>query len=157
MAPYALSPIPAPKNRSHVSWITRLFGIRSVPDLGILTTSISGGMDTPTVQRSWGMLGYGPNFQFAEYMKARNHISGVITHFAILLFGIFLAIGPLRRIAKRFVYQPGDGPTKEESKKDRFEYRGIATPDVQTSNPARAFCRASFQGSVYACEYLFHY
>ena len=156
-APYALSPIAGPKTTISKSWVTKLFGVRVVPDLGILTTSLGGATDQPIIQRSWGVLGgdsfYGPNFHVAEYMKARNYLTAVVMHFAIVLGGLFLAVPIFRKFARRHVYQPGDGPTKEESTKDRFDYRGIAKPDVQTANPPRAFCRASFNGSLYACEF----
>jgi hypothetical protein len=138
------------------SWITKLLGVRVVPDLGILTTSIGASTDQPIVQRSWGLLGgnsfYGPNFRFAEYSKARNYFLAVVIHFGLVLGALLLAVPFLRKFARRFVYQPGDGPTKEESQKDRVEYRGIAKPDVQTENPPRAFCRAHFNGSLYACK-----
>jgi hypothetical protein len=157
-APYALSPIPGPKIKNTKSWITKLFGVRVVPDLGILTTSIGASADQPIVQRSWGLLGgnsfYGPNFRFGEYSKARNYLVAVMIHFGLAIGALCLAVPIFRKLARRFVYQPGDGPTKEESQKDRVEYRGIAKPDVETANPPRAFCRAYFSGSLYACKSL---
>jgi hypothetical protein len=155
-APYALSPVPGPKTKNPKSWITKLFGVRVVPDLGILTTAFGGSVDKPIVQRSWGLLGgndfYGPNFSFGEYSKARNHLTAVLMHFGLVAGAIFLTIPVFRKFARKFVYQPGDGPTKEEYKNDRFEYRGIAKPDVQIANPPKAFCRAYFNGSLYACK-----
>lgn len=155
-APYALSPIPGPKTKNPKPWITKLFGVRVVPDLGILTTSIGASADQPIIQRSWGLLGgnsfYGPNFRWGEYSKARNYLTAVLMHYGLFAGMLFLAVPIFRKFARRFVYQPGDGPTKEEYKNDRFEYRGIATPDVQTANPPRAFCRAYFNGSLYACK-----
>ena len=113
-------------------------------------------VDTPIVQRSWGLLGgddfYGPNFHFSEFMKARNYLTGILFHLTLLFGSMLLAIRPLRQIAKKYVYQPGDGPTKEDVRNDRVEYRAIGIPDVQTSKPIRAFCKASFEGSMYACK-----
>ena len=158
-APYALSPIPGPKTRNTKPLITKLFGIRVVPDLGILTTWLGGMADRAIVQRSWGQLGgdrfYGPNFHFSEYKKARNYLQAVVIHFGIMMGGLFLTIPLFRKLARKYVYQPGDGPTKEEYKNDRVEYRGIATPDVTAPNPPRAFCRAYYEGSCYQCEPLF--
>lgn len=157
-APYALSPVPGPKIVSPKSWVSKLFGVRVVPDLGILTTSIGASADQSIIQRSWGLLGgnsfYGPNFQFSEYSKARNYFMAVVVHIGLVVGTLFLAVPFIRKVVRRFVYQPGDGPTKEESQKDRIEYRGIAKPDVQTANPPRAFCRAYFNGSLYACKYI---
>jgi hypothetical protein len=155
-APYALSPIPGPKTRDPTSWITKIFGFRSVPDLGILTTSIGAIVDVPIVHRSWGLLGganfYGPNFHFSEYMKARNYLGAIAFHFAVSLLSVLLAIPLVRKLARRFVYQPGEGATKEQTKKDRVEYRGVGKPDVKTPNPPRAYCRAHYEGGLYQCK-----
>jgi hypothetical protein len=159
-APYALSPIPGPKTTSSTSWITKLFGVREDPDLGLLTTSIGASVDKPIIHRSWGQLGgtsfYGPNFSFEEYSKTRNYVTAVLVHYGLGAAMLFLAIPIFRRFAKRFVYQPGDGPTMESTKNDRFEYRGVAKPDVQAANPATAYCRAYFNGSLYACKLVHH-
>jgi hypothetical protein len=154
-SPYALSPIPGPKTRNTTSWVTKIFGIRAVRDLGILTTFVGGTLDSAIVQRSWGLLGYGPKFSFAEYSRTRNYLKGAIFHFALMIGGLLLTIPLIRRVGKKYVCQPGDGPTKEESENDRFEYRGIGTPDIDTPEPPRAFCRVSFEGSLYVCKYIF--
>jgi hypothetical protein len=153
MAPFALSPIPGPKTPTPTSWLTKIFGIRTVRDLGLLTTALNGGSDGAIVQRSWGLLNYGPKFRFTEYMKTRNYLTGILFHFAALIGGLLLVLKPFRWVMKKFVYQPGDGPTKEEARNDHFEYRGIAVPDVEGKNPPRAFCRARFEGSAYVCMY----
>jgi hypothetical protein len=139
--------------------ITKIFGVRVVPDLGILTTSMGRVSDIPIVQRSWGLLGgadfYGPNFRFSEFLKSRNYLTAVITHFTLVFGGLMIAIPFVRKMARSYVYKPGDGPTKEESKNDRVEYRGIATPDVKTPKPPRAFCTARYEGNLYDCKSLF--
>jgi hypothetical protein len=155
-APYAISPISGPKTSDPNSLVTKIFGFRVVPDLGILTTSIGRVSDTPIVQRSWGLLGgpnfYGPNFHFTEFMKSRGYLMAIMTHFALALGSLLIAFPFVRKLARKYVYQPGDGPTKEQSKNDRVEYRGIGTPDVKTPNPPRAFCKARYEGSVYNCK-----
>lgn len=152
-APYALSPVPGPKVGASKPITQRLLGFRDVPDLGILTTSFSGMTDIPIVQRSWGLHGnYGPNFQVTEMMKARNYLKAVMIHYSVVIGSLCLLIPFFRKFMKRFVYQPGDGPTKEETKNDRVEYRGIAKPDVDTPNPPRAYTRVSYEGSLYECE-----
>lgn len=150
LSPYAISPIPGPKTSNPTSWTTKAFGIRAVQDLGILTTSLAGTSDRAIVQRSWGLLGYGPRFYFSEYMKARNYLTGVFFHFALIIGTVCIAIPFIRNLAKKYVYQPGEGPTKEEYKNDRFEYRGLGKPDIETPNAPRAFCRFSYESSCYA-------
>jgi hypothetical protein len=81
-APYAISPIPGPKTKDTTSLITKIFGIRAVRDLGILTTSVGAVSDTPIVQRSWGLLGgnkfYGPNFQFHEVCNSLRDLTSIL-------------------------------------------------------------------------------
>lgn len=152
-APYALSPIPGPAVRDPVPWRTKLFGFRSVRDLGILTSYIFAKADIPQVQRSWGLLGgpanYGPNFSFSEYAKSQNYLTAIASHFALLFGSILVVIPFVRTLLKKTAVQPGDGPSKEESKNNRVEYKGIGNQDVKTKNPERAFVKATFAGSAY--------
>ncbi|KAK2045638.1 saccharopine dehydrogenase [Colletotrichum somersetense] len=159
--PYALSPVPNRNNvPSQTSLLTRLVGLRNVPGLGLMTTSIAGMTDAPIVQRTWGLLAtlpsrekqaYGPNFSFREYMRAKGYLQGLAIHWALAFFGLLLATAaPFRKLVKMFVYQPGEGPDREASKKDEIEYRGIAIPDMQSKTACpKAFCRAWFNGSMY--------
>lgn len=160
--PYALSPVPNPKaNPQRPSLWTILTGVRTVPHLGILTTFIGGNTDKAIVDRTWGLLSqtpskkeefYGPNFSFSEHIKVSNWLYGMLIHWAIGLSGFFLAtIPPLRALVKKFVYAPGSGPDREDAKKDEIEYRAVATPDASNMGN-QAFCRAWFNGSMYACE-----
>ncbi|KAF4630834.1 hypothetical protein G7Y89_g7299 [Cudoniella acicularis] len=152
-SPFALSPIPGPKVKSAVPWTTRLFGVRAVPDLGVLTTYIFEAADRPLVQRTWGLLGgpnfYGPNFQFNEYLKTRNHLTAVLTHIAMVVGSIFLLVPFLRTFLKTQVVQPGDGPSKEQAKKGKVVFQAIGTPDVASPNPPRAVCKALYRGGAY--------
>ncbi|KAM4054671.1 saccharopine dehydrogenase NADP binding domain-containing protein [Hirsutella rhossiliensis] len=158
--PYCLSPIPHPeKARPDSSFLQTLFGIRDIPDLGVQTTSVLGAADVPIVERSWGLLSqiparkdefYGPRFNFAEYLKPRNWFHGIVIHWALLTSLMVISlIPPVRAIVKRFVYEPGQGISKEEMAKEEVEFRGTATPDAPSSPGKQAFCRAQFHGSLY--------
>ncbi|KAL9946172.1 hypothetical protein ACHAO5_004168 [Verticillium nonalfalfae] len=154
--PYALSPIPNPTRApSRDTILTKIFGARHVPELGTVTTSLAGTTDAAIVQRSWGLHtslneqeSYGPNFSFKEYFRVRNLLHGVFVHIALFL-GIIILGTPLRRVAHRFVYQPGQGPAKADGKKDRVEYRATAIPDVTPKSDKIAFSRLWFDGSMY--------
>jgi hypothetical protein len=147
-APYAISPIPGPKGSYPAPWTTRLFGVRSIPELGTLTTYMMSVADIPQVQRTWGLLSYGPNFRFHEYMRTKSVLSAMVIHFGLLFSSILLAFRPVRDFVKKHVTQPGNGPTKEQTKNQSVVYRAIAQPDVKYGN-RRAFCTAEFQGSAY--------
>jgi short subunit dehydrogenase-like uncharacterized protein len=151
--PFALSPMPAPKSRSSASFLTKIFGVRTVRDLGLLTTSVQATSDVPIVQRSWGLLGgpkfYGPNFFFEQYAGVRGYLRGIALHMVFSLGAVLLMLAPFRWLLKRLVPQPGDGPTEESIKGNRAEYRAVAYPDVATRNPPRAWGRCYFEGGIY--------
>lgn len=164
MRPFALSPVPNPNAAAkRDSLLTTLTGLRTVPNLGGLTTFVAGNSDRAIVQRTWGLFSqipskesefYGPNFSFAEYMKTRNWLSGMFMHWSIIFLGfLFVTVPPLRKLAKTFVYEQGQGPDAEQAKKEDVEYRGVATPDTDSAVGKQAYCRAWFNGSMYACEY----
>ncbi|KAL4728548.1 hypothetical protein ACLX1H_005299 [Fusarium chlamydosporum] len=141
-SPYAQSPIPhkEPK-RPKSTLLEMIFGVRSVPNLGLLTTSIAGTTDVAVVERTWGLLSetpsrkeefYGPNFVWQERMKARNWLHGIFLHWLLIVGGILLvSAAPLREFLKKRVTQPGQGATSEDTAKDSVEYRGIAHPDSE--------------------------
>lgn len=161
--PYALSPAPNPKAQSQKpSLWTIIFGLRSVPNLGLVTTFLAGSSDKAIVERSWGLFSqtpskkdefYGPNFSFSEHLKTRNWLVGVLIHWALGLSSLlFITLPPLRKLVKKFVYVQGTGPDYEQAKKDRIEYRAVATPDAGKDVGKVAYCRAWFFGSMYACK-----
>lgn len=117
MSPFSLTTIAPPKQLRSRPVTEVLTGIRTDPDLGILTDSLSGPTDAPIVNRSWSLIEngklYGPKFQLSSYMKAKNKIHALIVHFAITFGFAALIFPPFRWAVKKFVYQPGQGPTKE--------------------------------------------
>ncbi|KAF6842792.1 saccharopine dehydrogenase [Colletotrichum musicola] len=159
--PYALSPVPnRNKVQSQTPFLAKLTGLRNISNLGLMTTSVAGMTDTPIIQRSWGLMAslpsrekqfYGPNFSFHEYMRAKSYLRGIVIHWALAFFGLLLAtVPPFRKLARRFVYQPGDGPDRELAKRDEIEYRGIAVPDKKSKTGyPQAYCRAWYTGSMY--------
>lgn len=82
-------------------------------------------------------------------MKVRNHLLAVLVHFAVALGALILAFPPARLLLKKLVFQPGEGPSKEDSAKDRFEYRGIGNPDFKVDTLPRAFVKLRSEGSIY--------
>lgn len=155
-SPYTLSPIPGPEIKDPAPWTTKTLGFRYVRDLGLQTTYLFAAADKPQVHRTWGLLGgasnYGPNFVFNEYRPTRSYFSAMMSHFTLVSLSILVSIPFMRTLMRKFVIQPGDGPSKEEAKSDSIEYKGIANQDVQTPNAPRAFAKVSFPGSGYDRE-----
>jgi hypothetical protein len=89
--PWALSPVEGVRcGRS-----TSLLGLRTVPDLGILTVSPMAKVDRSTVHRTWGLLdggkAYGANFRFNEYIRVRYAFIGIIIRvlYGVTIMGLF--------------------------------------------------------------------
>lgn len=175
--PYALSPVPHPNPdlaERRTTWITKVTGLAITPILGLGTSSVAAKTDAAIVQRTWGLLSqqasnkgkedesYGPRFSFKQYMKPRNWLSGVAIHLGLMVLGLVMATPFLRAIAKKFVYQPGEGAEEEVAKRDELEYWGVAKPDFgggdevkeREEGNKRAFGRCWFRGPVYYCEFL---
>ncbi|TKA62781.1 hypothetical protein B0A49_02417 [Cryomyces minteri] len=167
MKRWSMSPVAPPTNtRSspNPSLVTKIFGVRTVPGLGVLTTSLQGGPDIPIVHRSWGLIDggqfYGPNFRFSPYMSVRNVVVGALLHFALGVGMLALALAPLRWLLRKFVYAPGEGPTREAANNDYVEYRAIATADAPADSsdphdPKRASARFVWNGSMYRLTGVF--
>lgn len=162
--PFAMSPIPHTSGaKPPKSLLQSILGVTSLPNLGVVTTSLAGKTDLAVVTRTWGLLHeipsrkkefYGPRFTWTEYFKARNWFHGMIVHFALAIGSLLLVfVPPFRSLVRRFVYQPGEGVSREDMEKEEVEYRGTASPDVE-SNPTKkqAFCRAWFHGGLYKCK-----
>lgn len=118
MKPWSLSPLgPTPGSRQSSGLGQRLLGVRSVPDLGTLATSLQGAVDATQVYRSHGLIDrgdhYGPKFRFQPYMRTRNVLTGFLMHVGLALGAAMLVFAPIRALLKSLVFKPGQGPSKE--------------------------------------------
>jgi short subunit dehydrogenase-like uncharacterized protein len=145
MHPYSLSPVKANSSVGSPtgSFLYRVFGLLSVPELGgVQTTHLMGSVDECITHRSWGLyqssndasLHYGPRFRFNEYMRASGLISGFLIKVALASVGLFLALPPTRWVLspliKNLVIQaPGQGPSRESMKHDFMSYRGVGVAE----------------------------
>lgn len=163
--PYAMSPVPNPTRRPKdpSTLLTPFTGLRVLPDLGRVTTSIANRTDGVIVERSWGLhqtvpalrsrLTYGPRFSWAQYAAAPSALRGAAIHLGLIIGGALLALlPPMRWLAKKFVYAPGAGPTVEAAKGDSINFRGVALPDPAREDGKRVYCEAEYRGSMYICK-----
>ena len=148
-----VQPAPKPQHQSLPNLMTTLFGVRTVPGLGTVTTSLNAGPNIATVQRSWGLLDagkfYGPNFQYKEYMSVRSTLIGALAHFAVLGAGILLTFPPVRWALKKVVYAPGHGPDREATKSERVEHRCVATAVDGEGKKKEALARFRYEDGIY--------
>ena len=151
--PWAMSSIPRPKTVERTSFLTKLFGVRTFPGLGVVTTSIAGATNRAIVQRSWSLLDrgkyYGSRFQYSEYVTVRNALVGAMVHFALILGAVALSVRPLRNLVQKLVYMPGEGDSRENTRKEALEWRALAIADENSSSPKRAFGKFRWEGGHY--------
>lgn len=152
--PFILAAGPSPRNPYRKPLLEKLTGVRSISDLGTLTTSPSGMADVALVNRSSTLMPstYGRAFSYTHYARVRNAFMATLFHYAFLTGMGLLLLPPVRWLLKKFIYGPGQGPTKEDSVNDRVEYRVSVTADQQaTANkkPKRAVGSISYAGGMY--------
>jgi hypothetical protein len=94
--PWALSPISGRQTATP----KRLLRIRTVPELGFLTSSITAMPNRSIVHRSWGLIDggkfYGTQFRYSEYMRVRNTFIAVLVNLALGAVVFLLALPPVR-------------------------------------------------------------
>ena len=150
--PGAMCPIAPPKIAKTDSLLSRLLGVRSVPDLGLVKPNPVSGVDTAIVYRSWGLYNngelYGKNFDFRTLTTVQSRILAAVSRVIYGLMPLFLILSPVRWLLKKLVHQPGSGPDIEkESKSGRIEERSVAIPD--SDDKRKAFGRLRWQGGLY--------
>ncbi|KAI9678926.1 MAG: hypothetical protein M1829_001911 [Trizodia sp. TS-e1964] len=164
--PWALSPVQGIKKLP----LSSLLGVRSVPGLGYLSTSISALANRSIVHRTWGLMEggnfYGKKFHFEEYMQVRSLLVGVATKVLIGVAMLAVAVlPPLRWFLKKLIPAAGTGAEKEyvhsaslstppintarKTKEERLEYHGIAIADLPSAKPQRGFVKVSYDGGLY--------
>lgn len=148
--PFVLSPSPPTDKGSNRSLLSRVFGPFSYPGLGIITTSMSASPNVAIVHRTSGLMPeiYGSNFKFAEYYQVSSYAMGVAIHVGLMFASILLAIKPFRIIVKKFIYQPGQGPTAEANMKDVLEYRAVAVAD-RAGPEKKTIAHFRYEGGLY--------
>ena len=153
MKPWALSPIPGPSSDKAVGFFSKIFGVRIVPNLGTLSSSLAAKSNEAIVQRSWGLFDsgefYGSKFTFREYQRAGNKLSGFASNL-VFAFGLFLVtLSPFRWLIRKLVPAPGQGSSKESHSKESLEYRAIAIADESGPEPHKAFSQFRWDGGLY--------
>lgn len=160
--PYALSPVPNNHPAPKGSFLSAVTGQRTVPGLGLLSTSATGPANAAIVYRTWGLTKqeaalkdefYGPNFTYREFMNAGGYIKGMLMHYSLIIGALFVLLPPFRALVKKAVFKPGEGPDKEKARHEIIEFRAIAKPDLETGNRNQIFGKLSYTGSMYYCEF----
>jgi len=93
---------------------------------------------------------YGPRFSYREYARARGTLSGIVAHYGLVIGMTMLVLfAPVRNLMRRYIFQPGEGVSKEDALKEYIVMRGTAVPDVQPKSDKVAFIEAKYPSSPY--------
>ncbi|CCG82733.1 Putative uncharacterized protein [Taphrina deformans PYCC 5710] len=121
------------RNVPHVTWDS---------DLAMYGGSwIGDSVDRSVAGRSWSILNYGPNWTtygylgFGAWYKAYAYLSA-------LYFGTFIiGIPPIRYLLKKYVIQPGSGPSQKQRDSGFLEMQGIGESDDADRHKVKATFR----------------
>jgi len=94
------------------------------------------------VRRSNEILGYGSDFHYQETYPPMSFLIAFSVTLGMLLASFFLIVKPLRMILKRFLPQPGQGPSREAMKKASYKTTIIGETEGTQPNVVKAI----FQG-----------
>ncbi len=115
--PWSLCTVPKPAKVRSKGVLESITSVRTVEGLGTLTFGPQATSDLPIVHRSWSLFDdgklYGKNFYANQYMTASGTMAAFMTSFVLQTLLATLAIPPVRWLLKKFIYQPGQGPTEE--------------------------------------------
>ncbi|KAA8908864.1 Saccharopine dehydrogenase-domain-containing protein [Sphaerosporella brunnea] len=123
-------------------------------DLGMLTSWVNNTGDRSIVFRSWGLIDggeyYGENFTWKEYLRCSNYVMAIIW-FCLMKMAILIPlIGPLRWLARKYFHPgQGEGPSEEDRRNHRVEWRGVAIADEDSETPRKAFVRVQSSLDAY--------
>ena len=143
---WSLAPTPG-KSHGRPSIWTLLTGLRTVPGLGQLTTSITSKTNAAIVDRSGSLLEYGPEFRFDELLRPNSAFAGFLMHWSIILGSLMILLPPVRWLLLKVVYQPGQGPARDDQSKDHVEYRAIGETDSRDGK--KVFAKLTKTGNMY--------
>lgn len=150
--PWSLTPSPKRETSSTPPFLSRLFGYRKLPGLGVVTTSFLAIANESIAHRSASLLSelYGPKFHFHEFLPAPNFFAAVFIHILTKLGILLLALSPIRWIMKSLIPTPGTGPDLATADVERQHFQVIGTP----ANPEgkRIKGRFLYEGSLYYCS-----
>ena len=128
--PYALYPAGTPPGPDGPDQTGAVFD----PDFRQWTSPfIMAAINTRVVRRSNALLGFpwGEDFRYDEAVLSASRSRAVLSSLAGGIGLLTLALGPTRRLAQRFLPEPGEGPTRAQREAGFYEiyFRGIDHKD----------------------------
>ncbi|EER42093.1 conserved hypothetical protein [Histoplasma capsulatum var. duboisii H88] len=123
------------KRKYSAPFLQQVLGVRVVPELGTMSSYITGHCDVAVVHRSSSLMPelYGPHFHFESFVAVRNALVAIILHISTIFGVLALTLPPVRWLVRKLIYAPGEGPEKRRTTGNRIEYRAIATAEERSA------------------------
>jgi short subunit dehydrogenase-like uncharacterized protein len=150
--PWSLTSTPNRPTSNSAPLLTRAFGYRSFPGLGIVTTSFLAICNESIAHRSASLLPetYGPKFNLHEFLPAPNFFAAAFVHILTKLGILLLALPPVRWILNTLIPAAGTGPDLATAHVERQHFQAIGTPENPEGKPVKA--QFLYEGSLYYCS-----
>jgi hypothetical protein len=72
-------------------------------------------------------------------------------HYGLIIGSLLLLLRPFRALIRKLTFKPGEGPDKEEAKKEYIELRAVDKPDLEATK-TQVFGKLSYTESMYYCK-----
>lgn len=154
--PWSLSATSERRKPNPVPLLSRIFGYRSIPGFGNVTTSFLAISNESIAHRSSSLMPkiYGPDFNFHEYLPTTGPFAGVLAHLILRLVMLIISFPPIQWLAAKYLIPAsGTGPdlaTAADS--ERQEFLAIGAPSKLNGEQVAA--RYVYEGSLYYCSAL---
>ncbi|OBT64338.1 hypothetical protein VE03_06742 [Pseudogymnoascus sp. 23342-1-I1] len=154
--PWSLSATSQQRKPNPAPLLSRVFGYRSIPGFGDVTTSFLAISNESIAHRSSSLMPkiYGPDFNFHEYLPTTGPFAGVLAHLILRLVMLVISFPPVQWLAAKYLIPAsGTGPdlaTAAES--ERQEFLAIGAPSKSEGGQVSA--RYVYEGSLYYCSAL---
>lgn len=134
--------------------LSKIFGYRRFPGLGMVTTSFLAICNESIAQRSANLQIelYGSSFNLHEYLPIDSWFRAVLVHYPTLLGLLLLALSPIRWLLKKLIPSPGTGPDLAAAGVERQTFTAVGIPKSPEGTTVKATLH--YEGSLYYCSAL---
>ncbi|KFZ12071.1 hypothetical protein V501_04393 [Pseudogymnoascus sp. VKM F-4519 (FW-2642)] len=154
--PWSLSATSTRRKPGSTPLLSRIFGYRSIPGFGDVTTSFLAICNESIAHRSSSLMPkiYGPDFNFHEYLPTTGPFAGIVAHLILRLVMLIVSFPPVQWLAAKYLIPAsGTGPDlATAATAERQEFVAIGSPPKSKGEQVSA--RYVYEGSLYYCSAL---
>lgn len=150
--PWSLTSKSRTRPSSSEPFLSKIFGYRSIPGLGTVSTSFLSIANESLAHRSASLQPeiYGQSFHLHEYLPVASFLAAVSVHFLTRLGVLLFALQPLRWLFTKLIPAPGTGPDLTTAHIEQQTFRALGT--AKASQGSKALATFLYEGSLYYCS-----